>query len=82
MNGGLSGSTNYVEVVKADGDTTRYASCTALTLEEGDVVKVYTATGGGYGDPKNRTKEQILDDIRNGYLTPARASEVYGVSAG
>ena len=82
MNGGLSGSTNYVEVVKAGGDTTRYASCTALTLEEGDVVKVYTATGGGYGDPKNRTKEQILDDIRNGYLTPARASEVYGVSAG
>ena len=82
MNGGLSGSTNYVEVVKADGDTTRYASCTALTLEEGDVVKVYTATGGGYGDPKNRTKEQILDDIRNGYLSPARASEVYGVSAG
>ncbi len=82
MKGGLSGSTNYVEVVKAGGDTTRYASCTALTLEEGDVVKVYTATGGGYGDPKKRSKERILDDIRNGYLTPARASEVYGVSAG
>lgn len=79
MNGGLSGSTNYVEVVKADGTQTRYSSCTALPLNRDDVVQVYTATGGGYGDPKKRPKSQVLEDIRDGYVSAARAKEVYGI---
>ena len=44
-----------------------------------DVVQVYTATGGGYGDPKKRPKSQVLEDIRDGYVSAARAKEVYGI---
>ena len=77
MNEGCSGTTNYVVVQKANGDEQRYSSCTALTLNTDDVVKVFTATGGGYGDPRNRSPQQVAADIRNGYLTPERAKEVY-----
>jgi len=81
LDGGLSGSTNHVIVRRADGDAQRYTTCTALPLSKDDVISVYTASGGGYGDPSNRPREQVLSDIKNGYLTPERAQEVYGVEA-
>ncbi|MEM9168423.1 MAG: hydantoinase B/oxoprolinase family protein [Pseudomonadota bacterium] len=79
LDGGKNGSTNYVELARANGETSRFASCTALTLNEGDTVKVYTATGGGFGDPKKRPREAVLDDVKNGYVSRARAAAVYGV---
>lgn len=81
LDGGLKGSTNHVIVRKADGEEQRYATCTALPLSKDDVISVFTATGGGYGDPKNRPREQVLSDIKNGYLTAERAAEIYGVEA-
>ena len=79
LEGGLEGTTNYIELVRADGETTRYSACTAIPLKKDDVVKVYTANGGGYGDPKNRSKEKVLEDVKNGYTTPQRAKEVFGI---
>ena len=81
LDGGKRGSTNHVVVKKADGDSTRYSSCTAIPLGKDDVISVYTASGGGYGDPSKRPKEKVLEDIRNGYLSSDRAQEVYGVTA-
>lgn len=80
LDGGLTGTLNYVEVVKADGATTRYSACTAVPLGKDDVVKVHTATGGGFGDPANRPAEKVRADIRNGYISAERAKEIYGVS--
>lgn len=81
LEGGKEGSTNYVEVVRAGGETTRYAACTAVPLGPNDVVKVYTASGGGYGDPADRPREKISEDIKNGYVSPQRAAEIYGVKS-
>ena len=78
LNGGLSGTTNYINVIRRDGSTQRYASCTALPLNKGDVVSVSSATGGGYGEPRKRPREKIINDIKNGYLSATRAKEVYG----
>ena len=79
LKGGRQGSTNYVVVKRRSGESKRYTSCTALALEKDDVIKVYTASGGGYGDPAKRPKKQVLEDIRNAYVSPERAREVYGV---
>jgi len=35
--------------------------------------------GGGYGDPKRRLRERVLDDLRNGYVTEETARAVYGL---
>ena len=80
LHGGLAGSTNHVVVERANGEQSRYSECTALGLSKNDIIKVYTANGGGYGDPKNRPREKVLNDIKNGYLSKERAAEVYGVT--
>jgi N-methylhydantoinase B len=34
--------------------------------------------GGGYGDPQARPPEQVLADVRNGFVSPQQAETVYG----
>ncbi len=79
--GGNDGSANYVEVHRKAGGVERHASVTQLKLHHDDVVRIVTANGGGYGDPKKRTLDRIRDDLKNGYLTAKRAREVYGFDA-
>lgn len=79
LNGGLDGTTNYIKVVRADDQEERYSSCTTLPLGRGDVVKVITATGGGYGDPRKRPRQKILEDVKNGYVSAERAREVFDI---
>ncbi len=78
LNGGLEGTTNYIKVLRKDGQEERYSSCTALPLNKGDVVQVVTANGGGYGSPENRPHAKVAADIRNGYITADRANKIYG----
>ncbi|MFL5929133.1 MAG: hydantoinase B/oxoprolinase family protein [Gaiellaceae bacterium] len=77
--GGRDGSPNYAEVIRTDGSVERYAVVTALEVNEGDVIRIRTACGGGYGDPLRRPRELVLDDLRNGHVTEQRARDVYGL---
>lgn len=79
LNGGNEGSCNRVEVIRADGKVEHYAYVTALPLHRGDIVRVCTAQGGGYGDPRQRSRDLVLDDLRNEYISTETAREVYGV---
>jgi N-methylhydantoinase B len=76
--GGLEGSPNYAEVIRADGSVETFAVVTTLAVNEGDVIRIHTANGGGYGDPRERSREDVESDLRNGYLSPERAQEIYG----
>jgi N-methylhydantoinase B len=82
VQGGLDGTTNYVEVLRPNSPTEHYAFGTNVPLNTDDVVKVVTGVGGGFGDPKLRPREAIADDIKNGYLTVERAKAIYGYDAG
>ena len=77
--GGREGSSNYVEVIRRDGTVEEYAVVTALTVNAGDVIRLHTGNGGGYGDPRRRPRELVLDDVRNGYSTEEVARSVYGL---
>ena len=79
MNGGLEGSTNYIRIIRKDGQEQVLNTCTGLTLKQDDVIRVVTANGGGFGDPKNRPREKVLEDVKNGYISAECAREVYGV---
>jgi N-methylhydantoinase B len=35
--------------------------------------------GGGYGPPHARPPEMVLEDVRNGFVSPAQAKCLYGV---
>ncbi len=79
MKGGHDGSYNYFKIIRKDGTEERKSLGTNIYLEKGDIVSCVTATGGGYGDPKNRSKEQVLLDVKNGYITKQEAQEFYNI---
>jgi N-methylhydantoinase B len=50
-----------------------------LHLEPGDLVSIFSPSGGGHGDPRRRDPERVRADVRAGFLTEARARDAYGV---
>ncbi len=55
---------------------TRYAD---YPLKEGDIFRLDTPGGGGYGDPLTREPERVLADVREGMVSPEAAEREYGV---
>ena len=47
--------------------------------KRGDLVRIYTAGGGGWGDPMERDAARVLDDVLDGFVSPQAARESYGV---
>jgi len=78
LEGGRQGSPNVAEVIRSDGSREEYAVVTALTVNEGDVIRIRTGNGGGYGDPRGRDPQAVADDVKNELVSPERAREVYG----
>jgi N-methylhydantoinase B len=55
---------------------TRYAD---YPLKAGDVFRLDTPGGGGFGDPLDRDPERVVADLREGYVSAAAAERDYGV---
>ena len=49
-------------------------------LGNNDIIRVERPGGGGLGDPRRRPIERILEDLRQGYVSAARAKTDYGVA--
>ncbi len=81
LDGGRDGSLNSLQILRADGSTESYARISALALGAGDIVRITTASGGGYGDPRRRPREQVMADLKNELITPEQADKHYGVTA-
>jgi N-methylhydantoinase B len=79
--GGKDGAPNLI-FLKRNGSqewepvSPRYSN---LPLQAGDMVRIETAIGGGFGDPLEREPELVAEDVRDGYLSREDAADVYGV---
>lgn len=78
MAGGQDGSCNYAVVVSGNkpGDPVSMAS--RVPLQKGDLVRIYTGAGGGWGVPNERAPELLALDLRDGYITREQAEQEYG----
>lgn len=80
LNGGEQGSPNEFTIEKADSEKDGpFGIYPRYPLNKDDVVKLMTATGGGYGEPKKRPSKQVARDVKNEYITIEQAKEVFGV---
>ena len=79
MHGGREGSLNFTRVYRHDGQVEDYTRATNVRVERGDLVRVFTANGGGYGEPRKRPREQLSDDIKKEYVTLEQAESYYGL---
>ena len=82
LQGGREGSLNYAEILRADGSVERHSVGTAITMRENEVARLYSATGGGFGDPAERAADEVHRDLRNGYITPEQAACHYPQATG
>lgn len=48
-------------------------------VKRGDIVRIETGGGGGWGHPFDREPERVLKDVRGGFVSRAKAAECYGV---
>ena len=48
-------------------------------VRRGDIIRVETGGGGGWGHPYDREPERVLDDVLAGFVSASNALEVYGV---
>jgi len=79
MAGGADGTGNFIEVMPKSGKAFRTDRVARHPLERGDVVRLITGAGGGFGNPMERDPEKVLDDVRNGCIAVTQAREKYGV---
>jgi N-methylhydantoinase B len=80
LKGGHDGTTNYIELLRDGERVGRFAFATGIPLKRGDLIRIVTGNGGGFGDPLARDAAAVRADIRDGYVTQERALEVYGAA--
>lgn len=79
MRGGSNGTPNYFIVYRKGKETLKARKVAALQLSNGDLIRLKTGGGGGYGDPLQRDPSRVLSDVLDGYISVERAKEDYGV---
>ena len=50
-----------------------------VRLNKGDAYMMQSGGGGGFGDPMERDPELVAEDVREGYVSPTVALNIYGV---
>ena len=77
LEGGNEGSANYIEVIRKNGKVEKYSVVSGLSLNLGDVVRIHTGNGGGYGKSQERDFKLIENDLKNEYITKEQAKKYY-----
>ncbi|HEY8440174.1 MAG TPA: hydantoinase B/oxoprolinase family protein [Xanthobacteraceae bacterium] len=75
--GGRPGSLAETILIR-DGQAMALASKQSLALRRGDVISYRLSGAGGYGDPRNRDRRAIEQDLLDGYMTAAGVARDYG----
>ena len=77
--GGGNGKLARYQLI-SNGEIRSLASKGTIEVKAGETVRVETCGGGGYGPAKEREPKRVLQDVRNGKVSPERARQHYGVA--
>lgn len=80
IDGGMSGGTGRA-IVNPGTDRERILAplSDGNRLVKGDILRIETGGGGGYGHPFDRPVVQVLEDVLGGYVSRDAALRLYGV---
>ena len=76
--GGAPGTPNLLQVEDRDGETRNFGREPHIALKCGDLVRIITGGGGGWGEAGSREAEGVRRDVENGYITKEEAKSLYG----
>lgn len=77
--GGSPGTTGYTTLNPDRDGGEDIGKIDVLHLEPGDVLRIGTQGGGGFGDPLERPAAIVAEDVINGFVSIERAAYDYGV---
>jgi len=78
--GGMAGGTGRAVVNPGTPHERKLAPLSDGTvLRRGDILLLETGGGGGHGDPLQRPTQQVLQDVRDGFVSIEAARRDYGV---
>jgi len=78
LHGGKEASTPDVTINPGSSTERHLLKASRITLERGDVVRLETGGGGGFGDPELRHPAAIEADLAAGLVSPETARSQYG----
>ena len=79
VRGGGAGALAEAYLHRSSGERESLPGSSHLMVAEGESLVSLTAGGGGYGSPLGRAPEHVAHDIAEGWISPGRARNVYGV---
>ena len=74
-----AGDDRFRDFTEAFG-TVSPSKLSGVVLRAGDVVRIESAGGGGFGDPFERESDRVLRDVLDGLVSPGEAARAYGVA--
>ena len=77
--GGSPGTTGYTTLNPGSNHERDIGKIDVLELMPGEVLRIGTQGGGGFGDPLSRPAEFVAEDLGNGFISPETARNAYGV---
>jgi N-methylhydantoinase B len=79
LDGGFEGECGGFYLEKKGEAPRRLSSvCSNIVVNKGDIIRVFTPGGGGFGDPEQRDCRSILRDIEEGKISLEKAEKLYG----
>jgi len=79
LEGGEWGSTGAGVINPGEEDERTFRCSERFWVEAGDVVRTHTPGGGGNGDPLERDRDAVINDVENEVVSSAAAREKYDV---
>lgn len=78
--GGQVGAANRIEFELPEGKrVTPRVKDRLDNLPRGTIFRQWAGGGGGYGDPRQRSRERVQSEVRDGLLSREKAQEEYGL---
>ena len=76
--GGNDGTLSTKTLVR-NGESIPLRALSSNEARKGDLLVVETSGGGGFGDPKTRSRAAVRDDLADGAIAAATAKKIYGL---
>lgn len=78
LDGGHNASGAVASVTGTDGEERLLPTKVTVELRAGEMFRVQTPGGGGWGAPRERNEAALQRDVADGLVSSARARDVYG----
>ncbi|TMQ22309.1 MAG: hydantoinase B/oxoprolinase family protein [Candidatus Rokuibacteriota bacterium] len=81
LHGGREGAVNDVEITSPDGSVRHVRKATQHPIGAGEIVRIMSGGGGGWGPPAEREPAAVRRDVAEGYVSADAARRDYGDGA-